>query len=440
MTTSLKTVRVFLVIFVALWLVVVSTPKAHAQDYSGGCDYCGSYDYLGSTTDTSPSYDYLGSTTDTSPSYDYLGSTTDTSPTYDYLGSTADNLGYTLYAPTTDIYGNTTTDVSGVGYSYENYANDYYDYYPTYSSYSTPSYFYSQPFAITAPQYINTRIARTVTTPSQPIVVQQQQQQQQAQPINIVNNNVNTNTNTVTGGGSTAQVIPIYQAPISYPVQYVAPQPIYYPQPQPQPYYQNLYCTITASQNNVSSGQYVYLSWTSSGGVNYATLSGVGNVGPNGNWSVRPYASTNYTLTVYGYNGQSATCNVYVGVNSVQPYVTLNQIPYTGFDFGTAGDIIYWGALLAFALSAAYLVLYYRGGALAFAGSVFPRRKPSASASAAPVVAKKEIAVPAPAIVSPIQPKTVELNLPTQTQQRHTIDSMAIAKGSGAPRIVITRS
>lgn len=147
----------------------------------------------------------------------------------------------------------------------------------------------------------------------------------------------------------------------------------------------------------------------------------------------------NYVLTVYGQNGQTATCNTYVTVGNVQPYVTLNQIPYTGFDFGPMGDAMYWGALLAFALSAAYLVIYFRGGAFTLAGAMIGMPKLYRSTNSVPVAAKAQtlrVATPAPVAAA----KKEDIALPTLTQ-RQTIDSMAIAKTTGGiPRIVISRA
>jgi hypothetical protein len=333
-------------------------------------------------------------------------------------------------------------------YTYVDYGNgcdyscgtDYVDYGGGWAGYSTASYGYVAPMAITAPKYVGTSVAQQpvrTQTVTQPIVIQQQQQQQ-TQPINIVNNNVNTNTNTNT---NSAPVTPIYQTPIAYNVQYVSPQPYYYNNygynygyNYPN-YYSNVSCSISASPNSISAGQYVYLTWSSSGNVSYATLSGVGTVGPNGSWSVRPYGSTNYVLTVYGTNGQTATCNTYVTIGNVAPYVTLSQIPYTGFDFGPMGNAIYWASLLAFALSAAYLVIYFRGGSAALAGSMFGGRTTRATVIQAPAVALAQ-AAPAP-VAAP--KKVEEFALPT-FNQRQTIDSMAITKGTGIPRIVITRA
>src|SRR3989344_2222097 len=109
----------------------------------------------------------------------------------------------------------------GVGYSYS----------PS-SSYSTPRYSPppSSPVRVSNPSY--------PSYASYPQQQQQQQQQQQIRPSNITNNtctdfscntnntNVNTNINN-SGNTSVAQVTPVYQTPVQYPVQYVFPQPIY---------------------------------------------------------------------------------------------------------------------------------------------------------------------------------------------------------------------
>ena len=49
-----------------------------------------------------------------------------------------------------------------------------------------------------------------------------------------------------------------------------------------------------------------------------------------------------------------------VGATSY-PQVALTQIPYTGFDFGSFGDSIYFAVLAAFGIAAAYLLAYYTG-------------------------------------------------------------------------------
>ena len=99
------------------------------------------------------------------------------------------------------------------------------------------------------------------------------------------------------------------------------------------------------------------------------------SVAPKGVRYIRPYSSMNYVLTVYGQNGQTATCNTYVTIGNSYPSVTLSQIPYTGFDFGTVGDAMYFAMLAVFALAAGYLLVYYKGGMGSFALAMIPARK-----------------------------------------------------------------
>ena len=77
------------------------------------------------------------------------------------------------------------------------------------------------------------------------------------------------------------------------------------------------------------------------------------------------YPSTYYTPT-YTYPNNNYT----YPMNTSYPTVSLTQIPYTGFDLGTAGDIAYWLSIIAVAISAAYLLMYYQGGTYAFASDL----------------------------------------------------------------------
>ena len=49
----------------------------------------------------------------------------------------------------------------------------------------------------------------------------------------------------------------------------------------------------------------------------------------------------------------------YYPIAYASPHVALSQIPYTGFDFGTVGNTLYWAVLALFALAAGYLIVYY---------------------------------------------------------------------------------
>jgi len=174
----------------------------------------------------------------------------------------------------------------------------------------------------------------------------------------------------------------------------------------------------------------------------------------NGSLVVRPNVSTSYTLTVSGYGG-TRTCNVYVSVSNPTPYVALSQIPYTGFDLGAAGNIIYWGALLSFALASSYLVLYYKGGAAAFAGAMIPlrrgRQKFVSLAKAAPVnTVSTSGSLKTPAIFAETpRAKAPVASAPSPIEAEFSRligampkDKMSFAKvdEGQAPRIVITRN
>src|SRR3989338_8362471 len=223
----------------------------------------------------------------------------------------------------------------------------------------------------------------TPSYPSYPSYPPQRPQPQQPQPYVYnypsSNTNVNTITNTNTNvnnvdnsnnsinnsfNSSVARVTPVSSYPVQYPVQYTFP-PTYVPTPT----YHNTYCTLTASPSYIQNGQASYLSWTSYGATSAWLSDGIGMVAPNGTLAVRPNQSMTYTLTVSGFGG-TRTCQAYVNVSGAAPYVALSQIPYTGFDLGTLGNTMYWLGLLSFAVAAAYLVLYYRGGASIFLPSI----------------------------------------------------------------------
>ena len=194
-----------------------------------------------------------------------------------------------------------------------------------------------------------------------------------------------------------------------YPVVYTAPAP---------------YCTIYQAQA-AGYGAGVYLSWSSTNATS-AYLSNVGSVNLNGSQTVYANSATTYTLTVYGQNGQSATC--YTSVTAT-PYVSLTQIPYTGFDLGTFGNAMYWAGLVTFALGAGYLAVYYIP-ALALAGNRSRKAYAPVVAAKAPILVEREIAA---ASVSPI----VEA-----IKKTGTTDAMAIvtSKDGSMPKIVISRN
>ena len=250
-------------------------------------------------------------------------------------------------------------------------------------------------------------------------------------------NNSNTNINNITIPA------PVYQAPNQFSVNYNFAEE-----------YQMPTCTISVSNSyyNSYSNNPVTLTWSSTKAFSASITPNVGTVNPNGSTTVYPTGGTTiYTLTVHGQGG-SNTCQtqviyqaqppvyqppVYIPPKvTPPPYVALTQIPYTGFDFGPVGNSIYWAGLLSFALAAAYLVIYYKGG-LAFAtGTIGTRR----STPRAEKTAKTIVSAEAPVAKTPT---SMFADLPTREYRNSTADTMNIKLAQNAdemPRITITRA
>jgi len=344
-----------------------------------------------------------------------------------------------------DVYEETyeTYDEYGVKYSYNDYGyNNSYSQGCTSGcgkSYTTPGCTSCNPVRVTPPP--------PVSYP--PIVIPP------SPPSRPSNNSTVVNTNTCTHNSCNTSVNNIDNS-INGSFNYTAPvTPIFQPQPlaqyvfPQQPVIPGNFCTITASPSSVQSGQPTFLSWTSNQGVTSAWLSdGIGRVAPNGTLVARPSVSTNYVLTVQGFGG-TYTCNTFVNVSGT--YVSLTQIPYTGLDFGAMGTAIYWLGLISFAGAAAYLALYYQGGAAVFMGSILGNTmKLAKSETKAPVQAYAPIAAPkmfareARTAFTPVKTENRVLeNLPVSRAVSSPKDSIAFSKAEneqGTPRIVITRS
>ena len=67
---------------------------------------------------------------------------------------------------------------------------------------------------------------------------------------------------------------------------------------------------------------------------------------------------------------QNPCCQQQAPVPAKPSQVALTQIPYTGFDYGVAGDLMFWSLLVAFAAAAAYMIVYYKGGMSGFLGNL----------------------------------------------------------------------
>jgi len=168
-----------------------------------------------------------------------------------------------------------------------------------------------------------------------------------------------------------------YRYPYSYGNDYYNRNTSYYSN-----YYAQPACSIVVSRYGGTYGydRTVSLSWTSSNATS-AYLTNVGSVGTNGAQAIYYPFNSSYTLTVYGPGG-SSSCTTYTqqysyNNNYVYPntysyptytyptytypsytYVPLSQIPYTGFDFGTFGNSLYWFGIVLVAFVGAYLIVY----------------------------------------------------------------------------------
>ena len=427
-------------IAVVFAVFLVSATPAHAQ-WTDGCDMCDSgysYDYS-YPMDSGYSYDY-SYPMDNGYSYDY-SYPMDNGYSYDY--SYPMDSGYSsapTYSTGYSSGGSSSGGCSSCNSSMPRYSTGYSSS-PIYSR--SPSFSIApvahavsiaQPTSYSYPSYHPTPSYPTPTPVVQPAPSTQTQINSQTQnnptnvtttqnaaPINITN--INTNTNT-------APVTPVAQTPVQHLVQYIFPT---------TPTYNNVSCNITVNNYSVQNGQNAYLSWTSNGATSAVLSDGIGAVAPNGSLAVRPEASRNYVLTVYGPQGQTATCHTSVTVAGSAPYVSLSQIPYTGFDFGTFGNSIYWASLLSFAIAAAYLVVYYKGG-LAFATGTIGGRRQSVRSNVATTEDETETEVAAPTPVAASR-TSVFASLPTREYRETTTDAMSISTSNGEmPRIVITRA
>jgi len=348
-------------------------------DWSGdyGCDsYCGDYDY-----------DYECGCYDYDGDYDYD----------EYYEETYYDEGCDCYSYSSPSY----SSGGSKGFSIPSFSSSGFSYAKP-MTFSSPSYpVYNPPAKATGG---NSSVSNVTNT-----------------TITNVDNSINDSFNNYNSGNTIISTAPLAYATPQYPIVYTHPAP-----------YCQIYQASSASGYGVNS---VYLSWTSSN-ASSAYLSNVGSVNVNGSTTVWPTHSTTYTLTVYGSNGQSAQCQVAVNAYSA-PYVSLTQIPYTGFDFGTIGNAMYWLGLAVFALGAGYLAVYYlprtvlgKAGipAVAFAG-VRTRKYAPVVAAKAPILVEKEAAeVKVAPIVNAIR-------------KAGTLDSMAIVdrKDGSMPKIVISR-
>lgn len=149
-------------------------------------------------------------------------------------------------------------------------------------------------------------------------------------------------------------------------------------------------CVLSVNRSKIKSGESVKVSWTSAN-VTSGTITSVGNATPVASGTsddLFPPDSTTYTGTFTGPNG-SVSCTVSVevekgsggcvgncgggGLNQPnvtllnkpgdQPlaFVSLSQVPYTGFEAGVLLTILFWLAVAVWSAGIAYIVVGKQG-------------------------------------------------------------------------------
>ncbi len=255
---------------------------------------------------------------------------------------------------------------------------------------------------------------------------------------NSINGSFNTNVHgdgNVVGGGyqgvavaTLAPVVP--QHPIVYQQQIAAP-----------------YCVINLTNAGAYNAQ-ATLVWSSSNAQN-AYISQVGAVAPNGQRFVTGYTNQTYSLTVTGQGG-TYTCNTqpwaptYVAPTPINPSVSLTQIPYTGLALSPFAQAMYWLSLMSVAAAGGYLLVYYKGGALAFAGAALSRRQNHIVVSETSEQDTTEVEAPETENEGETEPQVSPVNmrtfLPTMAETQTRDAMQMIRNAAGVPQIIISRA
>ena len=164
-------------------------------------------------------------------------------------------------------------------------------------------------------------------------------------------------------------------------------------------------CTLTAFPTSITTGSSSTLSWTTTNATAFVIDNGIGTSTPvaSSTVSVSPSVTVTYTGTAINNAVGTTTCAAAVTVTTPSPpggggsgggggrsnfgaatlsipnitlaalarvgaqplaFLYLSQIPYTGLELGPVGAVLYWTALIGWALALAYLVLF---GAVPFA-------------------------------------------------------------------------
>jgi Spt5 C-terminal nonapeptide repeat binding Spt4 len=223
---------------------------------------------------------------------------------------------------------------------------------------------------------------------------------------------------------------------------YVQLQNSYTPVVVPTPTYTLPSCTLSFARTSIGFGQSTSLNWTSYNAVS-AYISDIGATSLSGSRTVWPYTGKTYTMTVYGQNGYTSTCQATVSVGaqyferlpqvSVSSFVSLAQVPYTGFDLGPLGTAIYALALLAWSVFAGYMVFFYRGGIQNVIAALFGKTKKAQVLNEAVILPKTAPAAVHTAPVAHVAPVAVRTN-------DKKGDTMSLEGDGVNPTLVIQRA
>ncbi|MBC7836172.1 hypothetical protein H7X87_00120 [Acetobacteraceae bacterium] len=130
--------------------------------------------------------------------------------------------------------------------------------------------------------------------------------------------------------------------------------------------HKNLSCDLEVSDNKVSSGDKVTLTWDSEDADKGSINHGIGRVNESGSKKVTIKDTTTFTGT-FSNDDDEVTCKVtvkvedhYIPLPPQTPYVTLSSVPYTGLDLGPVGTVVYWSFMVLWCLLAAYLIAIKR--------------------------------------------------------------------------------
>lgn len=146
----------------------------------------------------------------------------------------------------------------------------------------------------------------------------------------------------------------------------------------------DLSCTLNAEPASVSAGDNSLLSWTTTDADSVSIEPGLGSVDLDGNFNVDPENTTTYTLTASNSETEEeVTCETTVttggrgggggggGGSSIRPnvtltsevvpgevlsFVTLSQVPYTGFPTGPLGMTLFWVFLIIWSGILSYFI------------------------------------------------------------------------------------